>query len=207
MDYPAAALLHVDAFGCGIGRQKQTYSGGRVFKLRFHGLEFVEIHPAAEDSERVLIESFQKQALFEKVQRLLVLGENDQAFVVTQLAVSEQVLLDPLHQNLGLGVRLLGQRSELAGVFDSSPVVSEGFQRLVHSALKVFDRLVLAPKICTAVTGRIFLKNRLLIIAFRLFFGSLRRDSGHVEKPWCVDIGFGVVFQVPPPSPCKSEWA
>ena len=117
MDDPTASLLHVDAFGGGIGRQEQTHCGGRVFKLGLYGLEFIDVHAAVEQPQRVLVEAFLKQPLFEVEQRLLVFGEDDQAFVVTQLTVGEQVLLDPADQSFGLGVGLLG-KSELAGVFD-----------------------------------------------------------------------------------------
>ena len=139
MDDPPAALLHVDAFGGGIGRQEQPHGGSRVFKLRLHRLELIDVHAAVEQPQGVLVEAFLKKPLFEVEQRLLVLGEDDEPFVVTQLAASEQVLLDPGDQGLGLRVGLLGEGSELAGVFDGSPVVAEGFQRLVHTALKVLD--------------------------------------------------------------------
>ena len=42
VDDPATALLHVDAFGGGIGRQQQPHGGGGVFELGLHRLELVE---------------------------------------------------------------------------------------------------------------------------------------------------------------------
>ena len=95
MDDPAASLLHVDAFGGGIGGQKQPHGGGRVLELGLHRLELIDIHAAVEEPQRVLVEAFLKKPLFQVEQRLLVLGEDDQPLVVPQLAAGEQVLLDP----------------------------------------------------------------------------------------------------------------
>src|SRR5208337_2892652 len=60
---PATRLLHVDAFGGGVGREKQTNSSGGVLELGLDCLELVEVHAAVEQSEGVLVEPFLKQTL------------------------------------------------------------------------------------------------------------------------------------------------
>ena len=93
MDHPAATLLHVDTFRGGIGRQQQSHGGVRVFELGLHLLELVSVHAAEEQPESVLIESLLKKSLFEEEQRFLVLREDDQPFVISDLVVLiEQVL-------------------------------------------------------------------------------------------------------------------
>ena len=65
VDDPAAAFLHVDAFGGGIGSQQQPHGGSRVLEFRLHRLEFVGVHAAVQEPQRVLVEAFLKESLFQ----------------------------------------------------------------------------------------------------------------------------------------------
>ena len=77
-----------------------------------------------------LSKPFLEEPLFQVEQRLLVLGEDDQPLVVPQLAVGEQVLLDPADQGFGLGVGLLRARAaSLSGSSMDLAVIAQGLQR------------------------------------------------------------------------------
>ena len=168
---------------------------------RLDRLEFVEVHAAVQQPQRVLVEALLQESLFNHEQRLLVFGEDEQAFVVPQLAVDEQVLLDPLDQGFGLGIGLAGQGREFARVFRRLSTKPESFQGLVDFRQRFAIRPALAAEPSPGITGGVLFKGRLLLVALGLFFGPFCRHAGHVEKRGL----FGVVgfLQMPPPSPGK----
>ena len=95
-----------------MARSSRTAAVG-VLELGLDRLEIISVHAAVQEPQGVLVEALLQEPLFQEEQGLLVLGEDEQAFVVPQLAVHEQILLDPLDQGFGLGVRLAGQGGEL----------------------------------------------------------------------------------------------
>ena len=82
MDDPAAGLLHVDTFGGGVGRQQQPRGRDWVFEVRLDSLKLDGGHPAVKQAQRVVVEAFLAESLFEMEQGLLVLGEDNQPLVV-----------------------------------------------------------------------------------------------------------------------------
>ena len=91
---PSAIALVLFAYGAG-------ELGGPVGIGLLHGLKLVGVHPTIEQAERVFVEAFLKQTLLQKEERFLVLGENDQLFVVTKFVLDEEILLDPFYQSVG----------------------------------------------------------------------------------------------------------
>jgi hypothetical protein len=105
VDDPAALLLHVDAFRGGVRGEEQPHGGAGVLELALDRFELVGAHAAVEKPQRVLVKSFVQEALLQVEQCLFVLGEDDQPFVVPELAADKQMLLHPLDEGFGLRVR------------------------------------------------------------------------------------------------------
>ena len=201
VDDPAATFLHVDAFGGRIGGQQQPHGGGRVLKLGLDRLEVIEVHAAVQEPQRVLVEALLQEPLFQEEQRLLVFGEDEQPFVVPQLAVDEQVLLDPLDQGFGLGIGLAGQCGELASVLGHLSAKPESFQGLVDFLQRFLVRSALAAEPSPGIAGSVLFKGRPFVVALGLLFGPFCRNTGHVEERGV--LGVVRFLQVPPPSSGK----
>ena len=140
----AGGAVQIEALGGGVGGDEDTHLRGRVVERRLDVLATRLVHAfrsaGPEQREHSIGRVAVAQASGEVVERGLVLGEDDQAFVVAELAVGAEQALDQSDESIETGVR---QRCLIRD--------RRAVQREAEGVERAFDAMNLVPHVVDEV--------------------------------------------------------